>query len=157
MKGIKSSLLRPELVKGTDMKATQAILVCALFRLWWDYAAYMGIVERLVLDKMPVKHAQWSAFDRSGDPSNWHICGLLRAPKCRCRNNSWSHPPFFDAFLVPASLLPHHVPRKWWSVGREPERIIGPKSAKFLHKHCKIIAGNSHFELYTWSDGEYRA
>ena len=57
----------------------------------------MRIVEILVLDKMPVKHAQWSAFDRSGDPSNWHICGLLRAPKCRCRNNSWSHPPFFDA------------------------------------------------------------
>ena len=64
-------------------------------------------------------------------------------------------------FLTPSSFLPPCPPitcpesDEVW--GREPERIIGPKSAKFLHKHCKIIAANSRFKLYTWSDGEYRA
>ena len=151
-----SRVQRPEIALGTGW--------CLQKRCWpahySDFDAtmlHMGIVEKLVLDKMPVKHAQWSAFDRSGDPSNWHICGLLRAPKCRCRNNSWSHPPF----LTPSSFLPPCLPiscpesDEVW--GREPERIIGPKSAKFLHKHCKRTAVNSHFELNTWSDGEYWA
>ena len=143
-------------VKGNDLCKIDIIKIKVLKK-WIDRKFACCLPIGRVLDKMLVKHAQWSAFDRYGDPSNWHICGLLRAPKCRCRNNSWSHPPF----LTPSSFLPPCLPiscpesDEVW--GREPERIIGPKSAKFLHKHCKRTAVNSHFELNTWSDGEYWA
>ena len=31
-------------------------------------------MDLFLLNKMPVKHAHWSAFDRSSHPSYWHIC-----------------------------------------------------------------------------------